>query len=387
MGIKKRQSIYRDIAGEKKVRETPYEPPRGQQLFSGCLAAFRYVVILFAVSILLSAFMLSFANDVFAFVKDEKMITLTVREGENVDEIAKELQESGIIRYAFLFKLYMRVTENDEDIVAGEYEITSAMDYRAIAKAVGTKATVRESIDVVIPEGFTQDEIFRLLESKGVCPASELYEAAAEYDFKYSWIMNREKGEKRLEGFLFPDTYTFYVGDNAPRVLGKFLANFNKKYDVDFKTRVAELETDLYDILTIASMIEAEAKIDEDRPLISSVIYNRLASSDFPYLQIDATVLYTIGEHKTVITEEDLRFESPYNTYTHKGLPVGPICNPGLESIAAALYPEESGYYYYVAKPDGSHIFSKTASEHQKAIEEAKKLFEEAETASETEED
>lgn len=381
---KKRTSIYQEVS---ETPEAPYEPPRGQQLLAGCLASFRYVVILFAVSIILAAFALSFANDLFAFVKEDTPYHLTVREGERASEIAGELKEAGVIKYAFLFKLYMRVTDDEEDLIPGEYDLNAKMDYRALSKEISTRITVRESIDVVIPEGFTQDEIFTLLEAKGVCSKAELLEAASNYDFKYSWVMNLEKGEKRLEGYLFPDTYTFYVGDTATRVIGKFLANFNKKYDVDFKARMEEMGTNLHDIMTIAAMIESEAKWDEDRPYISSVIYNRLASSKFPYLQIDATVVYALGEHKAALTDEDLRIESPYNTYVVKGLPAGPICNPGYESIASALYPEESDYYYYVATPDGSHIFSKTMAEHQAAIQKAKKLFEEAETQTEEEGD
>ncbi len=381
---KKRTSIYQEVS---ETPEAPYEPPRGQQLLAGCLASFRYVVILFAVSIILAAFALSFANDLFAFVKEDTPYHLTVREGERASEIAGELKEAGVIKYAFLFKLYMRVTDDEEDLIPGEYDLNAKMDYRALSKEISTRITVRESIDVVIPEGFTQDEIFTLLEAKGVCSKAELLEAASNYDFKYSWVMNLEKGEKRLEGYLFPDTYTFYVGDTATRVIGKFLANFNKKYDVDFKARMEEMGTNLHDIMTIAAMIESEAKWDEDRPYISSVIYNRLASNKFPYLQIDATVVYALGEHKAALTDEDLRIESPYNTYVVKGLPAGPICNPGYESIASALYPEESDYYYYVATPDGSHIFSKTMAEHQAAIQKAKKLFEEAETQTEEEGD
>lgn len=381
---KKRTSIYQEVS---ETPEAPYEPPRGQQLLAGCLASFRYVVILFAVSIILAAFALSFANDLFAFVKEDTPYHLTVREGERASEIAGELKEAGVIKYAFLFKLYMRVTDDEEDLIPGEYDLNAKMDYRALSKEISTRITVRESIDVVIPEGFTQDEIFTLLEAKGVCSKAELLEAASNYDFKYLWVMNLEKGEKRLEGYLFPDTYTFYVGDTATRVIGKFLANFNKKYDVDFKARMEEMGTNLHDIMTIAAMIESEAKWDEDRPYISSVIYNRLASNKFPYLQIDATVVYALGEHKAALTDEDLRIESPYNTYVVKGLPAGPICNPGYESIASALYPEESDYYYYVATPDGSHIFSKTMAEHQAAIQKAKKLFEEAETQTEEEGD
>ena len=381
---KKRTSIYQEVS---ETPDAPYEPPRGQQLLAGCLASFRYVVILFAVSILLAAFALSFANDLFAFVKEDISYTLTVREGERASEIASELKEAGIIQYAFLFKLYMRVTDDEEDLIPGEYELNAKMDYRAISKRISTRIVVRESIDVVIPEGYTQDEIFTLLEKKGVCAKDELLEAAANYDFKYSWVMKLPKGEKRLEGYLFPDTYTFYINDTPTRVIAKFLANFNKKYDVDFKARMEELGSNLHDIMTIAAMIEAEAKWDEDRPYISSVIYNRLASSDYPYLQIDATVIYALGAHKSALTDEDLRIDSPYNTYVVKGLPAGPICNPGYESIAAALYPEESGYYYYVATPDGSHIFSKTNSEHKAAIEKAKKMFEEAATQTETDGD
>jgi len=356
-------------------------------LLSGCLVSVLYVVILFSISLMIAGFGLSRANDMFALVKEPAETTLTVEENQDIKELAESLKEAKIIRYPNLFRFYMHLTEKDQDLVPGTYTLSASMDYRALAKEMGTKVTVRESIDIVIPEGYTQDEIFNLLEEKGVCTKAELLEAARNYEFNYTWLSDLEHTEKRLEGYLFPDTYTFYIGDSATRVLGKFLANFNKKYDVDFKSRVNELETDLQDILIIASMIEKEAKTDEDRPFISSVIYNRMASDSFPYLQIDATVLYAIGEHKDTLTDADLAFESPYNTYVSQGLPIGPICNPGLESMAAALYPEETEYYYYVAKPDGTHIFTTNLNDHNKAVEEAKRLWEEAETAIETEDE
>jgi len=127
----------------------------------------------------------------------------------------------------------------------------------------------------------------------------------------------------------------------------------------------------MHDIVIIASMIEKEAKFDDERPTIASVIYNRLASSNFPNLEIDATVLYALGFHKEKLTDDDLKIDSPYNTYVCEGLPVGPICNPGLAAIKAALYPEETQYYYYVARKNGYHFFAKTSNEHRQNITKA----------------
>lgn len=177
---------------------------------------------------------------------------------------------------------------------------------------------------------------------------------------------------------MFPDTYTFYINDTPRRVIKKFLSNFSGKFSAILRDRLKTLEMSMNDCITVASMVEKEAKLDIDRKVIASVIYNRLESSAFPCLQVDATVQYALGGHKEKLTAEDLKIDSPYNTYVVKGLPAGPICNPGLQSIYAALYPSEGKYYYYVARYNGAHFFAKTVSEHSANVTKAEKEAKEA---------
>jgi UPF0755 protein len=179
---------------------------------------------------------------------------------------------------------------------------------------------------------------------------------AANYDFDYSFLSRSTLGDRhRLEGFLFPDTYKFYVNDEPQRVIDKFLSNFKSRFSDEYMERAGELGYSVRQVLTIASMIEREAADDDERDMIASVIYNRLRDPDsFPYLQIDATIYYAIEETGE---EFSLDIDSPYNTYTSTGLPPGPICSPGNASIRAALYPQDTDYYYYALSVSGYHEF------------------------------
>ena len=263
---------------------------------------------------------------------------------------------------------------------------------------------------VTIPEGYTCAQIFTLLEQEGVCRAEDLYEAAANYPFDYDFLTDLPYGaDNRLEGYLFPDTYEFYsvkseednddpdwtwpegaVGDDAERVIERFLDNFQQRFTDEMRAAIDELnvrltarmqangfteeeiaegQLDLHDIVIIASLIERESAGADESPRIASVIYNRLCSKDYPLLQIDAAVLYALGENREELTSEDLMIDSPYNTHRYPGLPAGPIANPGLASLEAALYPEETSYYFYALDTDGTHHFSETYQEHNAFLE------------------
>jgi len=252
----------------------------------------------------------------------------------------------------------------DNRILPGTYTLNSSMDYRTILSKIKYVPDTKKIVTVTIPEGMTQEDIFALLEENEVCEAYLLQAYAQYYEFSYKFLKDLPHTKTRLEGYLFPDTYDFYVGEAPERVLRKFLANFNRKWDVDLKSRAENINMSIRDVMIIASMIEREAKFDDERPTIASVIHNRLQDDDFPHLQIDATVHYAIGDWSRALTSSDLKVDSPYNTYRCEGLPAGPICNPGLAAIRAALYPEETEYYYYVARKNGWHFFAETNAEH-----------------------
>jgi UPF0755 protein len=268
------------------------------------------------------------------------------------------LLKDGLIKYKFLFKLYADFSDASEKIIPGTYVLNKNYDYRALVNGVSAHGGKKVEVSVTIPEGFTLKQIFELFAANKVCTEDELWDTAANYDFQYDFLDKSTLGDKhRLEGFLFPDTYTFYVGDTPNRAISKMLDNFNKKFKTEYITRAKDLGYTVRDIITIASMIEKEAGGDTERDMIASVIYNRLKSKSFPNLQIDATIYYAIAETGEKFSTD---VDSPYNTYKVKGLPAGPIANPGVNSIRAALYPQSTKYYYYALNKDQkSHSFFK----------------------------
>lgn len=353
-----------DLIGAE-AEEEPEEPQR-QGL--GCLTTFSYCLLIIGLSVLLSAFAILGANDMFALVKDDTEVSVTIPENATLSEIADIMAENGVINYSKLFWAFAKMTNMDNRILPGTYTLNATMDYRTILSKIKYVPDSKKIVTVTIPEGMVQDDIFALLEENEVCEAYLLKAYAQYYDFSYKFLKGLPYSEKRLEGYLFPDTYDFYVGEAPERVLRKFLANFNRKWDVDLKSRAENINMSIRDVMIIASMIEREAKFDEERPMIASVIHNRLQDDDFPHLQIDATVHYAIDDWSRALTASDLKVDSPYNTYLCEGLPAGPICNPGLATIRAALYPEETEYYYYVARKNGWHFFAETNAEHEANI-------------------
>ncbi|MBE6942564.1 MAG: endolytic transglycosylase MltG [Ruminococcaceae bacterium] len=305
------------------------------------------------------------ATDVLAFGREDRVTTITITNAEvgNIDAIADKLYNAGLIQYRELFRFYASLSNADEKISAGTFELNTKFDYSALVKGMSATSSYRESIKVTIPEGYTCAQIFALLEEKGVCTVAELeaYEVQSDYWFL---VGSNTDAEYPLEGFLFPDTYQFYIGDSAKGVFRRFLARFDDIFTDELKAYVESSKYSLYEIMIVASMIEKESAGSSENYDISSVIYNRLNNaSSFPYLNIDATIVYAQGGYKDVI-DKDL--DSPYNTYKYKGLPPTPICNPSLLSIQAALAPTKTSYYYYALDPStGLHHFSKTYKEHQ----------------------
>jgi UPF0755 protein len=346
---------YRDAPN--KGQSPP--PPRGTKK-SGCFGGILYAVLLIAVSLLLASLLWLAATDVLGLGKEDERVQVTVPEGFTIDSISDTLYDDGLIRYKFLFKLYAGFSNAKDKISEGTYELNKNYDYRALVNGMNIHGGKRVEVDVTIPEGYTLQQIFELLDANNVCTKEELWEAAADYDFDYEFLDKSTLGDKhRLEGYLFPDTYSFYAGSTPESAISKMLTNFQNKFKAEYVARADALGYSISDIVTIASMIEKEAGDDSERDLIASVIYNRLKSSSFPYLQIDATIYYAISETGEAFSTD---VDSPYNTYNHKGLPAGPISNPGIASIKAALYPKTTSYYYYALNKSKTHDFFKDAA-------------------------
>ena len=335
---------------------------------TGCLGSVLFSVFVVCISIILASLLWLATTDVLGLGSEEEEIQVTVPEDYTVESIAEMLQETNLIKYKSLFVFYSKFAHIEEKIVAGTYVLNTSFDYMALVKGM-SRTGARVTVDVLFPEGYTLYQIFNTLEENRVCSAEDMWEAAAKTPFDYEFLRDVPMGEShRLEGFLFPDTYTFYIGDTPSRVITIMLDNFNKRFKEEYYEKAELLGRSVRDVLIVASMIEREAGTDDDRPLIASVIYNRLASTEFPRLEIDATIRYVIAETGEAFSTS---LSSPYNTYAHEGLPPGAISNPGLKSIEAALNPASTAYYFYALKHDGSHKFSETFNEHVEFVNSA----------------
>lgn len=334
-----------------------------------------YMFFILGVSFLLSGFLLLTANDVLALIKPEKEIIINFEEPLKPSQMAKVLRKNGVIQFPWAFSLYANLKDY-KSFEPGKFEMDASMDYGQILAALARVSTFRETTPVTIPEGYTLAQIAQLMEDSLVCSKADFLETAATYPYKHEFLKEMPMTENRLEGYLYPDTYEFYKNDKPVSVINKMLNNFNSKYFDEVSTMAKEKGMTTQEVLTIASMIEREAVLETEQRTISGVIHNRLKNSkNFPFLNIDATVQYALGKHKQALTTEDLKVDSPYNTYVYKGLPPGPICNPGMGAIVSAINPESHKYYYYVAtgEESGSHIFSKTLDEHNAARASVKK--------------
>ena len=326
------------------------------------LATVVWLAIIVAIGVSLGRLAWICAADVLAFGREEQLVVVSIEDSDTLDDIALKLQDAGLIKYPELFKLYGVLTSAREDISSGTFTLNTIYDYNALVDSMTYYSSSREVVSVMIPEGYSCAQMFALLEEKGVCKAAELEEYAANGELDDYWFLEGvERGDKYcLEGYLFPDTYDFYVGDDAERVLEKLLDDFDYRFSEDLiaaidtlnETLAAKYRSHGYgeeyieehkmtvrEVVIVASLIEKETAGNDESFTISSVIYNRLTNqAEWPYLNIDAALLYALG-HKDVLTTEDLQVDSPYNTYTHTGLVPGPITNPGMNSLKAALQP------------------------------------------------
>ena len=357
--------------GRDREQTSPRRPKKKKRRSAGRTAALvlLYVAAVIGASILLACIGWTAAGDVLALNKLEKTITFTIAENEDFNSVTDRLKDEGMIEYKFLFKLFASITHKKDEIIAGSYTLNTDMDYRALLAGMSANSANRAEVKVTIPEGYNTDQIFALLEEKGVSTVEKLREAAASHDYAFSFLQDIPLGDyHRLEGYLMPATYDFYINHDPIFAINKLLVHFDSQVKDDFREKVAASDFNLREILTIASLIERETT-GEDRTDIAAVIYNRLnnpGAGTQGYLQIDATLVYINGGKEP--TEADKSIDSPYNTYMYKGLPPAPIANPGMESIIAAMNPSDSKDFYYALGDDNTHHFFKTYDQLQKFI-------------------
>ena len=377
-------------APEQPVAEDDEQEHAHRARLSAPLKVLLYVCVVLFVSVGLAVGGWRCAQDVLALTKPDRKVTVTVEENMSIADLTQELHEKGLVDYPWLFKFYCWYSHAEDKIDPGTYELNNLYDYHALVNGMIASTGVRASVTLTIPEGYECKDIFALLEENGVCTAQALEEASASYEFDYDFLSDLPYGEKnRLEGYLFPDTYEFYLGEEPEEALDRFLRNFDRKVTQDLRDQIdvlnealaaqmaandftaeqiANSRLTLHDVITVASLVEKETARSSESANIASVIYNRLCSKLYPCLQIDATIQYALAERKEQLSNADKAIISPYNTYTNAGLPVGPIANPGLNSIRAALYPAQTDYYFYALGTDGVHKFSTTYYEHQEFL-------------------
>ncbi|WP_066351849.1 endolytic transglycosylase MltG [Fervidicola ferrireducens] len=297
-------------------------------------------------------------------------VSFEITRGMTAKTIGESLKKEGLIKNSLIFLIYTKINRLDTKFKSGCYRLNYAMSLpEMVDKFVKGEVALKK---VTIPEGLTLEKIAEVFESNGLAAKEEFLRLAVPslFEDKYPFLKTLPAGAT-LEGFLFPDTY--YLPEDSPVSL-YIDAMIKRFYDVyyrngEFLEKEKKLGLNTYQVITLASIVEREAKLNSEKPVIAAVFLNRLKKG-MP-LQSCATVEYVLKEHKEVLTLEDLKIESPYNTYINSGLPPGPISSPGMESIKAVLNPADVDYLYFVANKDGSHTFSKTYEEHLKAKKES----------------
>ncbi len=381
-----RRPSGKPFPGKDKKQKTikPYkEKTRGAHPLAVLSKALIYIAVVLLISGLASYFIIVVANDVFAFVKADAQIEVVIPEYATLDQIADELHEKQIIKYPKIFVLYTIIRDKDPGkYKAGVYTVSPSQNYdQLLSTFVERKTSTMTEISVTIPEGYTIDDMIKLfVEEKGMGTREGFIDAIQNGVYDY-WFIKELKvinpnRKYRLEGYLYPDTYYFYKEWPEEKIIDKMLANFYAKFDIKYKQECEKVGMSIDDVVNLASIIQMEAKHQKDYTIVSSVIHNRLNSTYYMHrLDCDATIQYVLPERKEDLTHDDTLIDSPYNSYKNGGLPPGPISNPTLKAIRAALYPEQTQekYYFFVSDIDGYMLYAKNLPEHNANIAKVEK--------------
>ena len=337
------------------------------------------VGILFA-SILLSVFILQSMSDVLGLFKSDKEISISIPQNANTQDVAAILKESGVIAQPLTFRLYSKYREYEDVFLNGGFTLNSSMSYDEIFSVIQVARNERQVVSLTFIEGMTVLEIAQRLEENNVCDAQEFIHVLNTTDFGYEFEDLIPTGGNRylkLEGYLFPDTYSFYVGESPNSAAKKFLANFNRKITADLIVRIEKMGMTLDEALTLASIVQKEGRTLDDMYMVSSVFNNRLNKpKTFPLLQSDVTINYVNDNIFPFVSNEEDRqaYASVYNTYKCEGLPVGPVANPGINAIKAAIYPDDSPYYYFLTDIEMRYYYATNLTQHEVNLAKAKQV-------------
>lgn len=337
-----------------------------------------YFLIVAVTSTILCIYGIGCINDVLAIDKRDHSCEVTVSAGATDSDVIDILKENKLIKNKGFCKLFIKIFHDDDKYVSGSYTLNSDWGIEKMLSTMQGSANTYETITLTFPEGYTIDQIAEKLEANKVCTASSFIKTMQSVDFstEYAFLKNQADKDLRfraLEGYIYPDTYEFYIGENASSVVRRFLDNFENKWTADYSKQAKELGMTIDEVVTLASIIQAEAANSGQMKDISSVLHNRLDKpGTFPRLECDSTEKYLIETIKVTLTssttdtQKYIAYRDLYDTYSTdcKGLPVGAICNPGGSAIAAALYPSDTNYNYFRHDVKGNVYYANTFSEH-----------------------
>lgn len=348
------------------VRSIQSDPKRRE-------AAYKIIIVLIA--LLLAIHWTSCINDVLGFARSDKEKVVVVEEGDTTNQLIGKFDRAGLIKHSTACKLFIAMTSdirNDNNkYLKGEFTLTPDMGIEKMLETC-TATQKRETVEITFPEGYTVEQIAEKLEEAKVCSKSDFLKATNSSKYNYSFVADIQNGDQRyhlLEGYMYPDTYEFYVGEDASSVVSKLLNNFNEKWSDSYESRAKALNMSMDDVITLASIVQKEDSNPDNMAVIASVFYNRLNSSAYPSLQSDATNYYvnTYIKPNTSSGEYNL-YRNRYSTYVCKGLPVGPISSPGDDAIKAVLWPASTNYYFFAHDDDGNLYAARTASEQNQNV-------------------
>ncbi|MDD6728900.1 MAG: endolytic transglycosylase MltG [Eubacteriales bacterium] len=359
----------------------------------GIKETYIFFIVVIIVSMVLSIYAVLCLNDVLAITKNNSTVTVNVEENiDNIDDAVDLLSDNGLIKCKNFCKLFAKFRESqvgpqyrngyyNEEFTyeAGVYYLTGKMGLEGMLQTLQGDSATAETVTLTFPEGYTVPDIVDKLSENEVCDKAALLSVIQSTEFSYSLVSNltsKEEVPYRLEGYLFPDTYDFYIGESASSVVRKFLSNGDTKITEKYRKRAEELGYSMNDIIIIASIIQCEAGTEEQMKTISSVIHNRLSDqANFPLLGVDSTADYITNEVGPSLSSTSahtadyyMNFYNTTGSATQVGLPPSPICNPGIAAIKAALYPENTDYYYFFHDTKGNMYTAKTYSEFKDKI-------------------
>ncbi len=383
-GSGKGAAIRKNLATKKSSKKKSSKKTEGnafQRFFAS--DGFKRTMIALAVIVVTSAILCFYGirciNDVLALKVEDESVEVTVQEGMTDEEVLKILKEKDLIKNRMFCQIFLKIFDQNGEYISGVYTLSPSMGVEKMIATMKTDFKNSETVSLTFPEGWTIQQIAEKLEANEVCTASSFISTlqdvdfSSEYDFIES-IPDKEKRFRVLEGYIYPDTYEFYVGENASSVVRRFLDNFDNKWTDEYQGKADALGLTIDEVIIMASILQKEAANSEQMPTIASILYNRLDRPDaFPLLQCDSTEDYLLDTIKPTLsssvedTQKYVEYRDNYDTYSEecKGLPIGAIANPGDAAIRAALEPEDTSYLYFRHDSKGNVYYANTFAEHQ----------------------